>query len=398
MPTRINENKPATTNRRIKETFEASSRIHGATKNDKRPAFDGLFETLQKKCKINDLGDYILQNDALTKYVVNQAQRRQSSQFYNSSINTLRSIATYYSAGVMGKRKYQATRLALSMKASNKKRGVKSAINFLPGFPIPKLLTYQHLVTETNKIDVGSILPVNNLCVSDDEHVAGCYRDHRSFLPRLASFYLKTQNSRKDSLKWFGETEGTFIVALGGDGCPFGKNDTACSFLVSFLNTGKRVASSSDNFLIFGANCEEASNTVHNCVHELCKQIDDLKCKIFNISGLHVSFKVKELPNDMKMLATLGGELPNSATYFSSFANVSRYDCTDLKGKYGLESNCKWKPWLYNDRLKTVKAVESFKKPLKSQHIKERTKRNKITDFIAKQKSRQEFPPPLLEN
>ena len=64
------------------------------------------------------------------------------------------------------------------------------------------------------------------------------------------------QNSRKDSLKWFGETEGTFLIAFRGDGCPFGKNETACSFLISFLNTGKRVASSSDNVLIFGANCE----------------------------------------------------------------------------------------------------------------------------------------------
>jgi hypothetical protein len=29
-----------------------------------------------------------------------------------------------------------------------------------------------------------------------------------------------------------------------------------------------------------------------------------------------------ELPNDMKMLAFLAGELTNSATYFSTFADV----------------------------------------------------------------------------
>lgn len=60
------------------------------------------------------------------------------------------------------------------------------------------------------------------------------------------------QNSHKDSLNWFGETEGTFLIAFGGDGGPFGKNETACSFPISFLNTGKRIASSSDNFLILG--------------------------------------------------------------------------------------------------------------------------------------------------
>ena len=83
------------------------------------------------------------------------------------------------------------------------------------------------------------------------------------------------QNSRKDSLKWVGETEGTFLIAFRGDGCPFGKNETACSFLSSFLNTGKRVASSSDNFLIFGANCEESSLVVKKYVQAARKQIVD---------------------------------------------------------------------------------------------------------------------------
>jgi hypothetical protein len=252
-------------------------------------------------------------------------------------------------------------------------------------------------VEEINKIDVGSVLSIEDhfLSPDSDEHVRGCYRDLRSYLPRLASFYLKTQGSHKESLKWFGETEGTFIVALGGDGCRFGKNDTACSFLASFLNTGKRVASSNDNFLIFGANCEETSKVVHKYIQELCKQIDDLKGKIFEINGLHVTFKFQELPNDMKMLAMLGGELSNAATYFSSFANVSKNDCTDVTGKFGSEPGCKWKPWSYSDRLKTVKAVDTFKKPLTSQAITEKSKRSKVTEFIAKQNSRQEFTPLL---
>lgn len=153
--------------------------------------------------------------------------------------------------------------------------------------------------------------------------------------------------------------EGTFIVALGGNGCPFGKNDTACSFWVSFLNAGKGVASSSDNFLIFGAYCEETSTVVKKYVHDLWKQIEDLKGKTFEINGLHVTFQ--ELPNDMKMLAMSWGELTNSATYFSSFANVSRNDSTDLRGKFGADTGCKWKAWSYSDRLKTVKAVNTFK-------------------------------------
>ena len=81
------------------------------------------------------------------------------------------------------------------------------------------------------------------------------------------------QGKRKGALKWFGETEGRFLVAFGGDGCPFGKNESACSFLISFLNVGKRVASSSDNFLVFGGNVEETSLIVKKYINFVCKKI-----------------------------------------------------------------------------------------------------------------------------
>jgi len=46
----------------------------------------------------------------------------------------------------MGKRKYQAVRVALSMKKSEKERGKRSSISIMPKCPIPKLLTYNNLV------------------------------------------------------------------------------------------------------------------------------------------------------------------------------------------------------------------------------------------------------------
>ena len=56
----------------------------------------------------------------------------------------------------------------------------------------------------------------------------------------------------------------------------------------------------------------------------LCKEISEIKKKFFEIEGLHVTFKCAEMPNDMKMLVMLGGELTNSARFFSTFANVSK--------------------------------------------------------------------------
>ena len=40
-----------------------------------------------------------------------------------------------------------------------------------------------------------------------------------------------------------------FLIAIGSDEAP----QSGTSFLVSFLNIGKQVASSSENFLLFGA-------------------------------------------------------------------------------------------------------------------------------------------------
>ena len=41
----------------------------------------------------------------------------------------------------------------------------------------------------------------------------------------MAQFYLRANNYRKDKLNWFGTQEGTFKVAIAGDGTPFGKDD-----------------------------------------------------------------------------------------------------------------------------------------------------------------------------
>ena len=49
----------------------------------------------------------------------------------------------------------------------------------------------------------------------------------------------------------------TFHIALGGDGAPSGKDDSACSWLISFLNIGHIILSSKENYLLFGGNCSE---------------------------------------------------------------------------------------------------------------------------------------------
>ena len=127
---------------------------------------------------------------------------------------------------------------------------------------VPQILPYHRMMEYVKSIDIGSVGSVkDDFCqdLDENEKVNGCYRSLTQFLPLLASFYLKLP---QQDLMWFSSQVNTFHVVLGGDGAPFGKDETACSFLASFLNRGKHILSSTENFLTFGANCGETSIAV----------------------------------------------------------------------------------------------------------------------------------------
>ena len=251
------------------------------------------------------------------------------------------------------KRKYQAVWLARGMTSADNKRGGNTSIQFTASCTIPKLVTYNKLSKKIKEINIlGNIYSVEEQFSAfiQDENVNGCYRDLREYLPKLATFYFGMKIKQNEALKWFGETERTFLVAFGGDGCPFGKSETECSFLVSFLNASKRVASSSDSFLMFGANVEESLLVVKKYAQHVYKPIVELEGKVFESCGFHVAFRFEEPLNDMKILAMLAGELSNPARYFSTFGNVNTSDCTDLEGTLSLDPKSKWKPWVFEER------------------------------------------------
>ena len=67
---------------------------------------------------------------------------------------------------------------------------------------------------------------------------------------------------------------------------------------------------------------------------------------------INIQFRIAEIPNDMKMIAFLSGELGNSATYFSSFANVCNNNAGEISGTFGEKANNTWHSWEYSVRLK----------------------------------------------
>ena len=77
------------------------------------------------------------------------------------------------------------------------------------------------------------------------------------------------------------------------------------SFLVSFVNVHKRIARSSESYMIFGGNVEETSDTVRKYINKLLSDLKYLESQVFNIdiggNIRKVEFAVTELPNYMKI-------------------------------------------------------------------------------------------------
>lgn len=345
------------------------------------------------------LVDVMSSSEKFKRSVMPRVYKKLLNSYESSEENLIRSIAVYYSGGIVGKKKYRKIYKDSCYRLKGK--GGKSVrLSIINNCPLPRLVPYNRLMPYIKSIPLGTIYSTyDTLCdgLDDDDKVRGCYRRLNEMLVKLAEFYLSGCSGH--SITWFTEPY-TFFVSLGGDGAPFGKYDTACAWLVGFLNIGRGILSSNENYLLFGANCSENCIVVQRFIKILLADIcqieknDSITC-CHNGKQVSVKFRIGELPNDMKMLSFLGGELSNSATFFSSFANVSNDNANDVCGTFGREGKNKWKPWKYSERLKVVKSVEQLKQKLSKQILSDATKRSKVTSFIAGKSSRQEFEPLL---
>lgn len=370
-------------------------RIHGGKSPNTAPAVSGLIETLVRKVSKTNLISALSRKRKLCDQVFPEVYNKVVEEFEHSEDNLLRSISTYFTKGVMGKRKYRSIYRTLSMKNCKKNVKHRERIKIM-SCKVPRLLPYNKMMEQVKSIDIGRLCSVReDFCydLDEDEKVNGCYRHLTQFLPLLASFSLRIAQQSGEDLIWFHDEVNTFHVVLGGDGAPFGKDDTACSWLVSFLNRGKHILSSSENYLIFGANCPESSVAVFRYVKFLLREISEIEKNTFNINDKNIKFKFSEFPNDLKMLAFLAGELPVSATYFSTFGNVNTNNCDYINGTFGSGLGHTWQPWSYKKRVAVSKEVANLKVKVEKLKCTKATKRNKITTFISGNNSRQEFVP-----
>ena len=195
----------------------------------------------------------------------------------------IRSISIYYSGGIAGKQKYRKVYKNSSYKINNSssKNCVRLSVHECP---IPRLAPYHKLMSFIKSIPIGNLYSVySTLCdgLDKDEKVFGCYHSLKDLLVSLAEFYLSGHSGH--TLTWFGK-EYTFYVTLGGDGAPFGKDDTACAWLVGFLNIGRGILSSNENHLLFGANCSENCVPVKRYIKLLLADIRSMNKQFSHVS------------------------------------------------------------------------------------------------------------------
>ena len=79
----------------------------------------------------------------------------------------------------------------------------------------------------------------------------------------------------------------------------------------------------------------------------ISKEMEQIEKGSFHVNDAIIRFKFAEIPNDMKMLAFLAGELTNSAKYVSTFADISSDKLCDVNKSFGQENHNDFRPWEY---------------------------------------------------
>ena len=215
------------------------------------------------------------------------------------------------------------------------------------------------------------------------------FRPPAEHILHLASFNLTIDLVREDKVKVFSKMPKKdpdsllFALAIGD-----GAQAISMAILVFFLNVGERLPSSKEQFQLFGGNVDENFGAAVKFLKILVKDSKYSESKVFEtengVKKGKVEFKFTELPNGRRMLSFLTGELPHSATYFTTFANVNQSDASDCKKTFGIRPKHIWKPFAYSKRVEDATKVEAKRKLMVKEKCLESTKHKKLLAYIVK--------------
>ena len=320
--------------------------------------------TLVNKCNENELCQYLKTSKKGMKCARKATSGEKGEQSEKERL--ARSLVVLYKGSLITARKYQQLR-------NHERRTLLTAKPILP---------YKKLMAVVNRRHQ------HKLSIKLEPMIKGLSRTVQSLLQLMASFYYTLI---PDELSWFG-LENTFKIAVGGDGAPMPMaegEESGTSFLVNVLNVTHRIASPKHNHLLFGGHCGEKNEAFLKKVEQFSENMTVIEGNDFIIKGKKVSFSLELISCDQSFLAAIGGELPNSSTFPSSYANVSQTEVDVMDGSVGESESNRWHPWSFSKRESDVAYINDFKSRNKS------ASRSKITKEIASRKSRQEFMPPI---
>lgn len=285
----------------------------------------------------------------------------------------LKSIRTLYCCGIMTKRKYNSQ---LKIETDSLKQST------VPTQSIPKLLPYakvQKMVKDIPKPELHQVLGTE-----------AYYYKLSDLLQHVLPVYLEAAKQDPSSTKWFGSPN-KFEIALGEDGAPLSSLREMHVMLLSVINSTSTLSSITNNHVFMAGEVKENDERLAQYYGSLKNEMDCLKKDGLTIGGQHYDVEFSLFPCDQKFHAFLAGELSNAATYCSTYACIRQDDLARDDATVGVGSRVEagWKPWGYSQRLAVAAKVQRFKQSIPN------LARPKVTGFIAKQKSRQEFVPLL---
>ena len=399
--------------------MDAAKKIHSCPQRpdavSKTDTLKGLWNTFVSYADNKDVVELCSRSRKVNTLVVPKVVNDSVAAFEKSAKNYERSVSVIYRGGLLSKRKYNESRSS-EMFDFDISTGKRRRTEFKRGCKVPSLVPYKDVMNFISEQEIGTLHNIPQTRADSEIEkenedvnqnllplVPGHFIDLQERLLQMANLYLHIDSYRPNFLSWCGKERGNFLVAIGADGAPFGKSNEACAWLVSFINVTERVASPYDNFLICGGNCAEDHPSMLEYGKLVRSQISVLEKQTFTIKGLQVKFSFKLVPSDMKWLSKFSGEISNAATYPNPFANVDQKGLSERGCTLGTGPGDKWKPWAYDFRMQVAKNVSQFKekqsKPTNASQM--QTFRNKVCQFIAKLKSRQEYEPirgPLVQN
>lgn len=118
---------------------------------------------------------------------------------------------------------------------------------------------------------------------------------------------------------------------------------------MSLLTVLDGVQSCDHNYLLMGAKCDESCELMYEYTKHVVQETEKIESKQYEVQSKTVTFECRLIPSDQKWMAVMAGELNNVAMNFSSFANVSKKNITNIHGAVGEDplhnSNNAWQHW-----------------------------------------------------